>query len=113
MDTITFLGPRIPLEVRKLFPLFQTLQESVMKKILIFVVEYVKGSDISDETFEQFAKTLQVDAENLSTAFTGLFYILRAAVRSRVKSDVLDKDLQELKIPPYLITDFTKLLKQK
>lgn len=138
-SSVTFLGPRIHPEIRKLLPLFQKIEQKKVEQILIFVLEYIKGSEvvfslereesnrekITEEAFESFAKQLELDVGILSTIFTGLFYLLRIAIRSRTKIEILQKghslllifwgflDLADLKFPEYLIVAIIKLFKQK
>mmetsp|Transcript_28316 Transcript_28316/g.39988 ORF Transcript_28316/g.39988 Transcript_28316/m.39988 type:complete len:217 (-) Transcript_28316:93-743(-) len=104
----TFLGPRVPLEVKKLLPLLQKIKQEVIEQLYAkLVIPFVKGlnADTIEEEFESYVDEsgLKSERENLAIVFTGLFYLLKAAVRSRPKPDVLQKDLQqELRLPPFL-----------
>ena len=113
MDVVTFLGPRIPDEVKKLFTLLQKLKQEVVEGILDLVVQFLK-EDITEEQFDSTAQELKLDKQTLSIVFGGLLILVRGAVRSRVKLDQLQKDLQELRsIPQYLAQDVIKILKEK
>jgi hypothetical protein len=113
MDVVTFLGPRIPLEVKKLFPLFQKLQQPTLLGILKIVVQYLKGKDFTEEEFTTISEQLKIDKPTLSIAFTGLFILLRGVLRSKIKVDALQKDLQELKIPDYIQQPIINLVKTR
>jgi len=111
MDTVTFLGPRIPEEVKKLFIQLGKLKQEVVQRVLALVVEYIKD-DITDELFDSTAKELQLDKITLSVVFAGLFVLVKSAIRSRVKLDQIQKDLQELRaMPQFLTQDLVSLLK--
>ncbi len=77
MDTVTFLGPRVPIEVKKVYPLLGKLTNVIVPKILALVVEYIKGAEITDDQFEKFATSVQLDKQALSITFTAFYCILR------------------------------------
>jgi len=109
---VTFLGPRIPEEVKRLFVLLQKLKQEVVEGILELVVQFLKD-DITEEQFDTTAQELKVDKQTLSIAFGGLLVLVRGAVRSRVKLEQIQKDLQELRsIPQYLAQDVIRVLKE-
>eukprot|EP01114_Cavostelium_apophysatum_P010805 TRINITY_DN2492_c0_g1_i1.p1 TRINITY_DN2492_c0_g1~~TRINITY_DN2492_c0_g1_i1.p1 ORF type:complete len:206 (-),score=36.64 TRINITY_DN2492_c0_g1_i1:80-697(-) len=113
MDTITFLGPRVPQEIKKFFPFLSKLKQENVLTILRLVSEYLLNRvELTDEVFPSFAEKIGVDLQTLSVVFTGLLTLLRAAIKSRVKTDLIQKDLvQELRFPEYLANDILKLLK--
>lgn len=133
MDTITFLGPRIPLEVKKLFSVLPKCKQEQVIKLLYFVLEYIKirGSDntpdistdqtpaeFDDATFSHFCEQIglggAVEKQVAVAVFIGLHVILKAAIRSRLKFDLLQKDLvQELRVPDFLSNEIIKILKAR
>ena len=113
MEAITFLGIKVPSEVKKLFPLFNKLQQTTIQKILHLTVQVLKGNELSENQFEVFAQELQLDKQVLSITITAFFIILRSAIRANLKPEVLEKDLQELKFPPFFIVEIVKVLKSR
>jgi len=114
MDTVTFLGPRIPAEVKKFFPLLQKLKPEVILQILKLVVEYLLNDrDLAQEDLDSFCRETKVDPTSLSVAFTGLYYLTRGLVKSKQKIEVLDKELQqELRLPEFLVTELIKVTRR-
>jgi hypothetical protein len=111
MDATTFLGARIPAEIPKLFGALQKLKPTLLSPLMILVSSYIKGTEITDSDFEKIAAQLGVDKNTLSLVFAGLLQIIRAAVKSRIKPEDLEKDLQELKAPTAFSQEFVKLMK--
>eukprot|EP01117_Protostelium_nocturnum_P001017 TRINITY_DN1133_c0_g1_i1.p1 TRINITY_DN1133_c0_g1~~TRINITY_DN1133_c0_g1_i1.p1 ORF type:complete len:209 (-),score=79.23 TRINITY_DN1133_c0_g1_i1:243-869(-) len=105
MDSVTFLGPRVPQEIRKVYPLLSVWKEKELDGVLSRVVATLKGDEeMNQDDFEIFAGELGVSIEQLATVFTGLFYLVRSAVRSKVKDEIIQKDLSEdLKFPPFIV----------
>ena len=113
MDTATFLGAKVPVEIKKLFPIFGKIPQPTAQQILVFTIQILKGEEVDEEKFDKFAIKLQLDKQVLSIALTAFFILLKSAIRSRVKLDVVEKDLTELKFPSYIIGDIVKVLKTR
>jgi len=129
MDVVTFLGPRVPLEVKKVMPLFQKLSEEIMLKVYTFVVEYFMNDLNSDPKVESSSQNEKeellltryenlrvetaLDRQTLSVLFTGLYYLVKSAIRTQpfTKLDALQKDMQELKLPAWLSQQLLKTIK--
>ncbi|PRP86434.1 hypothetical protein PROFUN_05353 [Planoprotostelium fungivorum] len=119
MDGIlyTFLGPRVPLEVRKLIALYPNWKEEHIDAVLTLVLKYLHGGPnqpgFTQDDFEIFASTLGLDEDSVAAVFTGLYYILRSAVRSKLKEELIEKDLsQELKLTPFLVGRILTVLRK-
>jgi len=113
MDDITFFGPSVPQQVRVLIPLLDKVNQQQFRKALQVAVEYLKGSEISDRQFEQLSKTLSLPKDTFATLFTGLYYIVRAAIRNKAKIDVFQNLLKELNIPQAFAADLVKVLQTR
>lgn len=120
MDGIlyTFLGPRVPLEVRKLIALYPNWKEEHIDAVLTLVLKYLHGGPnqpgFTQDDFEIFASTLGLDEDSVAAVFTGLYYILRSAVRSKLKEEMIEKDLsQELKLSPFLVGRILTVLRKR
>eukprot|EP01102_Stenamoeba_stenopodia_P015789 TRINITY_DN5439_c0_g1_i1.p1 TRINITY_DN5439_c0_g1~~TRINITY_DN5439_c0_g1_i1.p1 ORF type:complete len:204 (+),score=45.33 TRINITY_DN5439_c0_g1_i1:185-796(+) len=110
MDDITFFGPSVPQQVRALIPLLDKVSQQQFRKALQVAVEYLKGAEISDRQFEQLSKTLSLPKDIFAAVFTGLYYIIRAAIRNKSKIDVFQNLLKELNIPQAFAADLVKVL---
>jgi len=129
MDIVTFLGPRIPLEIKKLFPLLPKISEAHIKQVLGFVIEYltlqlnetqrtenldlIEKEDGLFKKYETLRMDVGLDRITMSTLFTGSLYLLKASIRTQpfTKLESLQKDMQELKLPPFIINEIIKTTK--
>jgi hypothetical protein len=116
MESPSFLGSKVPLEVKKLLPILPKLKQQVVSDILKLVLEYMQNENdpkFTQDNLEQIATKLALDVQTLSTSFTGFFVILRAAIKSKVKPDQLQKELEnELQFPEHLSKALMILLKR-
>jgi hypothetical protein len=96
MDIVTFLGPRVPLEVKKVFPLLAKIPNNNAIKIIALTVEYLKGAEITEQHFETFANSVQLDKQTLSTAFIGFYCILSNCSTVPVDSIEIVPRIEEL-----------------
>ncbi len=111
MDGFTFLGAKIPLEIKKFFSLLPKLKQEDLRAVLLLVVSYIKGTEITESDFDAISGKSKVDKATLSTTFTGLLLLFRAAIRTRAKSEAIEKDLNDLRLPEYLVKDIAKILR--
>jgi hypothetical protein len=110
--------------------------------MLEYVVEYLKGTEITDENIAElqvrpppplllllpsppllsfphllkFIYQAAVDARTASLLpplFTGLYYIIRAAIRTKVTPENFQADLAEIKFPPVFAQDLGKVLNKR
>lgn len=76
MDVVTFLGPKVPVEVKKLLGLLQKLKPEVFDTLLKFVEHFIKtqplSTPLSEENFTKVQQMLHLDQITISNIFTGL-----------------------------------------
>jgi len=75
------------------------------------VVNYLKGTEIEEADFDKIAQISKLDHQTAAVCFSGIQLILKSALRSKNKPDVLAKDMQELKLAPSLINALVNILK--
>jgi len=112
MDRTSFLGPSLPAEVKGILtPALTQMDQRVFRKMLEYVVEYLKGTEITDENIAELQAAVDPKtASLLPPLFTGLYYILRAAIRTKVAQEDFQKDLGEIKFPPVFAQDLGRVL---
>jgi hypothetical protein len=100
----SFLGRRPPQEIKNLVELLPRVPDTLFKRVLKFVVEHLKGTDIPPEQWQKLVQsTTEVDDQSLCTLFAGLLLILKTAVRDSV-DEKFQSDLTELQIPAPFVT---------
>jgi hypothetical protein len=102
-DISSFLGPSPAPEVKRALPLIAKLEQKDLRALLPKALQYLKGEDLKDADISSlqlkdqgykkpFSATWIIsDIQNLGTApvaFTGLYLILRAAIKSKSKIEV-------------------------
>lgn len=109
----TFIGFKPPYEVEKLSEILSsnTFDKSSFRKILRFVVEYMKGTDITEQHWEKLKESLNINEDILSIAFSGALTIIKKATRNRVSQNVLKHDCEDvLKIPKEYVDDISQIV---
>ncbi|KAF2068861.1 hypothetical protein CYY_009820 [Polysphondylium violaceum] len=126
MDRVSYLGYTIPLEVKNMVPIVQKLEQEFIRDILSMVVLYMKTKKINLLEKEQHTKLNQitdsihekltikseenkVEPNNSSIVFTGLYYLLKIAVKRKINAQTFTTDITDLKLPPYLITGLSNV----
>lgn len=99
----SFLGRRPPQEIKNLVELLPKVPDTLFKRVLKFVVEHMKGTDVAPEQWQKLVQGAgEVDEQGLCTLFAGLLLILKTAVREGVE-EKFQSDLTELTLPaPYI-----------
>jgi len=102
----TFLGPAVPQEVRDVVPLLHDLDASVTTKTCSTLCEHFQSSvatsatDVSAADYAALRKETKLPAPEFAALFTGMLYVLRSAVRQRVKGEKLSAELTAMNVPP-------------
>lgn len=110
----TFIGFTPPSEVEQLATILSSgkdFDKASFRKIIRFVVEYMKGTDITDEHWARLKESLGIDESILSTAFAGALTIIKKATRNRVPPEIIKRDCTEtLKIPLEYVEDISQVI---
>jgi len=113
MDRTSFLGQSIPPEVRAIVVPLAQVDQKLFRKILEFVVENLKGEEITNAHLTELQRATDPQTAALvPTFFSGLHYILRSAIRSKVSQEHLQADLNEIKFPQACTQDIAKVIQK-
>eukprot|EP01095_Lingulamoeba_sp_RSL-Kostka_P006900 TRINITY_DN2189_c0_g1_i1.p1 TRINITY_DN2189_c0_g1~~TRINITY_DN2189_c0_g1_i1.p1 ORF type:complete len:120 (+),score=33.02 TRINITY_DN2189_c0_g1_i1:125-484(+) len=105
----SFLGYSVPVEVKRCLPILNKIKDlQKIELVADFVLAYLAGGDFTEEMFNQICVDLDFERKICSTLFTGLYYVLRHAIRNRVKSNGFKMGLEELKVPNKTINQIWK-----
>jgi len=104
-NVATFMGRRPPEEVKQALEVLPEIQKPVFRKVLQFVVEYVKGTQITEELWTKLLETSELSSAQLQLLFSGLLTILKTAVRLNLDVTNFKVDLQNLQIGGEYIAD--------
>jgi len=110
MDDFGFFGASIPQEVRAMIPLLPKLNQTQFRKAVQCAVEHLKNVPISDAQFERLSQATQLPKHTFAVVFTGLYFTLKAATKSKVKVEAFQSLLVDLKIPESFVSDLVKAL---
>jgi hypothetical protein len=104
----TFFGPKAPIEVTTIIPLLNELEKSLFQRLLQFVVEYMRGTEITETHWSKLReKVPEAKSRQLAAIFTGLYVILKTAVKTKIDAAQFRTDLTRLNIPDDLAQELT------
>jgi len=110
-DRTSFLGQSIPQEVRAIVTPLASVDQKLFRKILAYVVENLKGEEITNAHLTELQRSTNERIGPLvPTLFSGLHYIIRSAIRSKVSQEHLQADLDEIKFPQTCTQDISKVI---
>eukprot|EP00029_Vermamoeba_vermiformis_P002104 TRINITY_DN12498_c0_g1_i1.p1 TRINITY_DN12498_c0_g1~~TRINITY_DN12498_c0_g1_i1.p1 ORF type:complete len:248 (+),score=60.54 TRINITY_DN12498_c0_g1_i1:53-796(+) len=122
----TFFGTKAPTEVTQLALSLPNTDQATFIKLLKFVLEYIKGTEITEqhwtklkESVEEIASADNTAANNnkntlakLPLLFAGIYKLLKTALHDRVSPDAFKKDLGILGLQETHIKELTTALVQ-
>src|SRR5688572_18810160 len=94
----TFLGVKPPLEIEQMSITLAAspMEKNSFRKVLAFVFEYMKGTDVNEDHWAQLKEATGVDEIILSTVFAGSLSLIRSTTRSRTPLEVFSSDCLEV-----------------
>ncbi|XP_029463449.1 COMM domain-containing protein 5 isoform X3 [Rhinatrema bivittatum] len=111
-DRPSFLGTRVPPTVETMAQYLRELDKDTFRKVLKAVVSALEGKDCR-ESVKMISETSALSEEQLSFIISGMYTLLREALRlptSALKQEVFKEDLKDLRIPEDFIVDFVSLV---
>jgi hypothetical protein len=113
LSKTTFFGASlVPAEVKASIPLLHALPPDALRPLLQQITALLKGTvrDITDEQFMNSQRKMLLklaglnldtpfDGASYGTLFSGLYTLLRVAVRTKTPGDVLRADLLRMHVP--------------
>lgn len=102
-DRTSFVGVRVPVEIKTMVKSLAKLDNSVFKKVLKLVVQSLEG-EVTYDSFQTVVKGAQNNPaeETLSIIYSGLLSLVKCALRHSItslKQQHFKEDLEELGIP--------------
>lgn len=110
MDRTSFLGLSLSPEVKALLPFIAQLDQKIFRKILEYVVEQLKGSEMTNAQVAELQRAAG-DAP-IPVLLAGIYYIVRAAIRSKVTIENLQTDLTEIRFPQAFTQDIGRVVQK-
>ena len=111
IDSSTFFTV-IPDEVRAAVPLIHGLEDAELAPYIDLALAALKrGSAPEDGDFEALTAAKGGASEKDGTIFTGVYIILRTAIRNRCKASIVEKDLKQMNVPPSAVSIIVSKLK--
>jgi len=111
-ERISFLGHRLPEEIRHTLPLLQGLNKPTFRNILTATVGILEGKPVAHNKLDTLVTTT-LTRDSVNVIITGLHKLLQAAIRlstTSLKAEMLTEDLTEIKIPKEFITDIVGIV---
>ncbi|XP_015282549.1 PREDICTED: COMM domain-containing protein 5 [Gekko japonicus] len=108
LSRVSFLGARLPPEVEAMAKSVRELGKETFRKLLKVTVSALEGRDCR-ESVKMIAESTNLSDEQLAILISGMYTLLREALRlpaSSLKEDVFKEDLKELRIPEEFVVDF-------
>uniref|UniRef100_A0ACB8FYS6 Uncharacterized protein n=1 Tax=Sphaerodactylus townsendi TaxID=933632 RepID=A0ACB8FYS6_9SAUR len=112
LSRVSFLGARLPPEVEAMAKSVRELGKETFRKLLKVTVNALEGKDCR-ESVKMIAERASLSDEQLAILISGMYTLLREALRlpvSSLKEDVFKEDLKELRIPEEFVVDFTTVV---
>jgi len=103
-DAISFLGYNILPEVKRAIPILTKIDPDNLGPIVELVLAHLAGEEIEEAQFDAAQRQSGLERPVAAALFTGVFYILRKALRDRVKSPDFNAALEELRVPAPIIS---------
>lgn len=111
-DRSPFYGARIPTDVKACVKPLSQLDKQNFRKILQMIVSYMEGKDVNFDSFKEMV-TSDLTEETLSTIYTGLYSLLKCALRlplTSLKPEMFVEDLKELQISEQFHADLSSVV---
>lgn len=112
VDRTPFYGSRIPTEIRSLPKPLSKLDKQTFRKILQLIVNAMEGKDVEFSQLKEL-ETANFNEEMLSIIYTGMYQLLKLAIRLplvSLKPEMFKEDLVELQIPEEYHSDLSSVI---
>lgn len=111
VESSTFLGSHIAAEIKEAVPLLHDLDQGAYRRILQSVVLFLQDSAGGEAAAAKLQDAAGDGGATVGKVFTGLLYLVRAAVRNKTKLSVIQSDLTEMNLPPDCVKDFVTAIR--
>jgi hypothetical protein len=93
----------IPLEVRVVIPLLNSVGVEVVQTVTNWVLKSLKFGNFKDSGYNEVTKDLNISVEDCHKIVTGIYLILSTFIRKRVKVSIARETLTKLTIKPAVV----------
>lgn len=101
----TYFGMTVPKEVKNLAPILGETSQGAVRKVLQLAIGYLKTGEVESSISDKLR-----DDENGLNLFLGMVTCLREALKNRVASNIVERDLITLQFPPAVSADVAKVI---
>ncbi|XP_071087894.1 COMM domain-containing protein 5-like isoform X1 [Haliotis cracherodii] len=111
-DRTSFIGARVPKEVKALPKPLAKLDKETFRKLLKMVVAAMEGEEVQHKQIKEIISNGESE-ESLTAMYTGLYTLLRTALRHpqpSLKMELFKIDLNDLQIPEEFQTDIASVI---
>jgi hypothetical protein len=109
IDTSTFFSPHIPEEIKVAVPLLHLTPIDVVKTYISSILHYLLSHSVVSELNENIYGQ-NVSARETNLMITGLYLILKLALRNKVKLSAIKGDLLKMNIPQGVVEEIGKVV---
>jgi len=105
LDQTSFLGPRVPDEIRKMVPSLSSINQDLFQRLLKAVLSDLQGRPVLEEEYQKFYAG-GVTETVIDCVYSGLLSLMQAALRlpeTSIKPENFKAELVEMKFPPEFI----------
>lgn len=107
LDTTTFFFPAIPAELKPLIPLLHSTSIEHVSTCLQAVVNYLQlqygGKYVAIDKAVYASTSAAMTMDDTNVLLTGLYFILRIAIRNKIKLSVMKGDLTKMNVPNQVV----------
>jgi hypothetical protein len=107
VDGSTFFSPAIPEEVKAAVPYFHKFPGPLLKGLISKILEYILNRE--SFTFDP-ASIADVSQDEVALVATGIYIVVRTAVRNKVKISVIKESLLSMNFPKDFTEDLCKAI---
>ncbi|OWF53764.1 COMM domain-containing protein 5-like [Mizuhopecten yessoensis] len=112
VDRSPFYGGRVPQEIKAISKPMAKIDKQTFRKLLQMIVSSMEGKEIDCAVLEELEHDI-FTKEVLSIVYTGLYSLLRRAIRlplTSLKPEMFKEDIKELNIPEEFHSDLASVI---
>jgi hypothetical protein len=117
IDSSTYFAPQIPDEIKELVPIFHRLTSTtLLHETLQHIINHLNGNELTDEQFLSLQRqSLKLESTeppiDYGIFFTGLYSLIRIAIRYKIKNEIIRNDLIKMNVPSAVVDDIIRAIR--
>jgi hypothetical protein len=112
IDTSTFFSPHIPEEIKVTVPLLHSTPVDIVKTYISSILHYLLSHSVVSELNENVYGQNGISARETNLMISGLYLILKLALRNKVKLSAIKGDLLKMNIPQAVVEEIGKVVSE-